>query len=277
MKKTWLITGCSSGLGIGIAHAVLEQGDSAVVTARKPETLEELSKIDPERVLAARLDLNDRESMREAVDQAVSRFGGIDVLVNNAGHGYRAAIEEGEDERIRELFETNFFGPVELIRMVLPVMREKRSGLIINVTSIGAVRGALGNGYYSAAKGALELATEALRKETAHLGIRTMLVEPGAMRTGFFDDRLEGSEVKIRDYDAIASSYRKESSVNHHDQPDDPEKCGRIIVRTAVMSDAPERLLLGSDALRAAESYLNRRLIELRKWRESSIAADFEN
>ena len=156
--------------------------------------------------------------MKQAVAKTREHFGGIDVLVNNAGHGYRAAVEESEPERVRELFETNFFGPAELIRMVLPVMREQRKGMIVNVTSIGAVRGALGNGYYSAAKGALELLTEALAKETEHLGIRTMLVEPGAFRTNFYGKGLLGTEHKIPDYDVLGEKYRKELLVNHHDQ-----------------------------------------------------------
>ncbi len=127
--------------------------------------------------------------MEQAVRDTLKTFGAIDVLVNNAGHGYRGTIEESEPEAVRELFETNFFGPMELVRQVLPSMRARKRGMIINVTSIGAVRGALGNGYYSAAKGALELASEALAKEVQHLGIRVMLVEPGAFRTGFYGQR----------------------------------------------------------------------------------------
>lgn len=169
---TWFITGCSSGLGKGIARAALESGENVAATARDPEKIRELTESWPGRSLALPLDLNDRKSMEQAVEKVCESFGGIDVLVNNAGHGYRAAVEESEPEKIAELFDTNFFAPADLMKMVLPVMRRQRSGVIVNVTSIGAVRGALGNGYYSAAKGALELLTEALAKETEHLGIR---------------------------------------------------------------------------------------------------------
>jgi NAD(P)-dependent dehydrogenase (short-subunit alcohol dehydrogenase family) len=148
--------------------------------------------------------------------------------------------------------------------------------MIINVTSIGAVRGALGNGYYSAAKGALELASEALAKETEHLGIDVMLVEPGAMRTGFFDERLKETGVKIADYDAVAGRYRKESSVNHHDQSGSPEKGAAIIVETALREDRPFRLLLGSDAYAAAVTTLQERLNEAEKWADISHRMDYQ-
>ena len=158
MDKTWLITGCSSGLGQGIALAALQSGGKVAVTARNPECLEQSVKQFPQQALPLRLDLNDEESMKQAVEETYRCFGSLDILVNNAGHGYRAAIEESRPDQVAELFQTNFFGPMELIRLVLPKMRAARQGMIVNVSSIGAVRGALGNGYYSAAKGALELA-----------------------------------------------------------------------------------------------------------------------
>lgn len=169
------------------------------ITARDPGTLEHFSLDYPGQVLPLLLDWNDRDSMEQAVREANSRFGTIDVLVNNAGCGYRAAVEESNPKEVEALFQTNFFGPARLMQLVLPQMREKRSGMIVNVTSIGAVRGALGNGYYSAAKGALELLTEAMAKETEHLGIRAVLVEPGAFRTGFYGERLKGSSLRIAD------------------------------------------------------------------------------
>lgn len=179
---------------------------------------------------APSLDLNDRDSMEQAVREAKSRFGTIDVRVNNAGCGYLAAVEESNPKEVEALFQTNFFGPARLMQLVLPQMREKRSGMIVNVTSIGAVRGALGNGYYSAAKGALELLTEAMEKETEHLGIRAMLVEPGAFRTGFYGERLKGSSLRIADYDVLADRYRKDRMTNAGNQPGDPDRGGEIIV-----------------------------------------------
>ena len=274
--RIWFITGCSSGLGAGIANAVLSSGDAAVVTARDIEQVRHFETEYPDRALAVCLDLADQDTMKEAVRAAFGKFGRVDVLVNNAGHGYRAAIEESEPEQVRQLFEEDFFAPMEIIRMFLPKMRDAHQGLIINVTSIGAVRGALGNGYYSAAKGALELATEALTKEVEPFGIRTMLIEPGAMRTGFYGERMGGTNTVISAYDGMADRYRKEKIVNHHDQIGDPDRCGEIIVRTAFAENPPFRLLLGSDAVAAAETVLNSRIRELRKWKSVSVQSDYK-
>lgn len=274
--QIWFITGCSSGLGKGIADAVLERGDCAVVTARRREDVMHFEEEWPETAMAAALNLSKPETLEPAVRQAEKRFGHIDILVNNAGHGYRAAIEEGDPAQIKQLFTDDFYSPMELIRLVLPSMRGRRHGMIINVSSIGAVRGALGNGWYSAAKGALELASESLALETAGFGIRVMLAEPGAMRTGFFGDRLQKSEKTISAYDSLASRYRPQAMPARHDQPGDPARCGRILVSTAMREDAPFRLLLGSDAAEAAEKTLQNRLEELRRWKAASRQADYD-
>lgn len=273
--KTWLITGCSSGLGRGIAEAALKHGENVVVTARNVDQIKELAEKYPSQALILKLDLNDRDSMKSTVDCAIKVFGGIDVLINNAGYGYRAAVEESEPEKVKELFDTNFFAPAELMKMVLPTMRAQKSGLIVNVTSIGAVRGALGNGYYSAAKGAMELLTEALAKETEHLGIRTMLVEPGAFRTNFYGDGLRGTESQISDYDVLADRYRKENLVNNRDQLGDPMKGGEVIVDTILSGKMPFRLLLGSDAAQTAQNVLKGRLQEIEKWMDVSRRSDY--
>lgn len=271
----WLITGCSSGLGRGIAKAALARGEQVVLTARRPETLQELAAAYPGRALALRLDLGDPDSLRRAVAAAGKAFGGVDVLVNNAGHGYRAAIEESDPGQVAELFRTNFFAPMELVKLVLPGMRAQRRGVVVNVSSIGAVRGALGNGYYSAAKGALELATEALGKETEHLGIRVMLAEPGALRTNFYGRDLAAAPAAIPDYDPLAARYRKDQMPRAADQPGDPEAAGRILVETVLSGKMPLRLVLGSDAVKAAGITLQGRLDELREWEAVSRQADF--
>lgn len=172
MQNVWMITGASGGLGKGIAEAALRRGDAVALTSRSPEKLNAMVAEFPKQAMGVKLEQDRIGSMEKALHQVYARFGRIDMLVNNAGHGYRAAIEESEPTQVRELFETDFFAPMRLIQLALPGMRARHSGMIINVSSIGAVRGALGNGYYSAAKGALELASEALAKETAHLGIR---------------------------------------------------------------------------------------------------------
>ena len=273
--KTWLITGCSGGLGRGIAQAALEHGENVAVTARDTEKIKDLAAQYPDHAKILYLDLNDTKSMRRAVSDTIETFGRLDVLVNNAGHGYRAAVEESEREKIEELFETNFFAPAELIKMVLPIMRSQKSGLIVNVTSVGAVRGALGNGYYSAAKGALELLTEALAKETKHLGIRTMIVEPGAFRTNFYGEHLLGTSRQIADYDVLADKYRKEHLNDQHHQPGDPVKGGKVIVETILSGNMPFRLILGSDALQAAEQVLEDRLKEAKAWESVSRTTDY--
>lgn len=276
MAMVWLITGASSGLGDGIARAVLDRGDFAAVTSRDADRLKPLTEKYPNQAFPVTLDLNNAASMRQAVQSVLERFGKVNVLVNNAGYGYRAAIEESEPAAVEELFQTNFFGPMELVRLILLQMRAQHSGLIINISSIGAVRGALGNGYYSAAKGALELASEALSKEVQQLGIRVMVAEPGALRTGFYGEQLKNSSIHISDYDALAGKYRKTEQTDSHDQPGDPLRAGKLLVQTALRQDAPFRLLLGSDALHAAVVTLETRLREARIWAEVSGHVDFD-
>ena len=276
MAMVWLITGASSGLGDGIARAVLDRGDFAAVTSRDTDRLKPLTEKYPNQAFPVTLDLNNAASMRQAVQSVLERFGKVNVLVNNAGYGYRAAIEESEPAAVEELFQTNFFGPMELVRLILPQMRAQHSGFIINISSIGAVRGALGNGYYSAAKGALELASEALSKEVRQLGIRVMVAEPGALRTGFYGEQLKSSSIHISDYDALAGKYRKTEQTDSHDQPGDPLRAGKLLVQTALQQDSPFRLLLGSDALHAAVETLETRLREARIWAEVSGHVDFD-
>ena len=274
--KTWFITGSSSGIGRGIAMAVLKKGDNAVVMARDVQKLQDIVQQYPETALAVPLELTDKASIHAAVQATNERFGGIDVLVNNAGHGYRAAVEEGEDESITEVFGTNLFGAIELIKAILPQMRAKRQGAIINLSSIAAVRSAVGSGYYAATKAALELVSDALYQEVSPLGIKVMVVEPGAFRTRFFDDSLKGTQVKIDDYAATAGKTRKENIVNHHDQPGDPVKGGKVIVETIEKEDYPRTLLLGSSAVSIVRKALENRLAEIDRWENVSRQSDFE-
>ena len=174
--STWLITGCSTGLGRALAEAILGAGHNAVITARNPATLAGLAAKHPGTALALPLDVRDHEQVTRVAQQAAGRFGGIDVLVNNAGHGYRSAIEEAGPAEVQELIETNFLGPVDLIRQVLPGMRQRRSGTIINVSSIAGRMSSPGSGYYSATKMALEGASDALRQELAPRGIQGGLI-----------------------------------------------------------------------------------------------------
>lgn len=246
---------------------------NAVVMARDIRKLDEIVRQYPDTTLAVQLELTDKTSIQAAVRLAKERFGGIDVLVNNAGHGYRAAVEEGEDESITEVFGTNLFGAVDLMKEVLPEMRKSRRGAIINLSSIAAV----GSGYYAATKAALELLSDALYQEVSPLGIKVMVVEPGAFRTRFFDDSLKGTQIKIDDYKDTAGKNRKENIVNRHDQPGDPLKGGRLIVETIEREDYPRTLLLGSGAVAFVRDRLEKKLAEIGQWESISVQSDFES
>ena len=183
--STWLITGCSTGLGRHLAETVSAQGHNVVVTARDAATVQDLVDAHSDTGLALSLDVTDPAQVAAAAQQSEERFGGVDVLVNNAGYGYRAAVEEGEEAEVATLFATNFFGPVEMIKALLPGMRARRQGAIVNISSIGARISPPGSGYYSASKAALEGMSASLYKEVRPLGINVTVVEPGGFRTDF--------------------------------------------------------------------------------------------
>lgn len=211
---TWLITGCSSGLGRAFAEAALERGYNVVATARDATKLENLAARYPNTALALSLDVTDRPQIEAAHARAVEVFGEIDVLVNNAGYGYRAAIEEGEPDALERLFATNFFGAVDLMQVVLPGMRARRRGTIVSISSIGARVSPPGSGFYAASKAALEAATLSLRREVKPLGITAMVVEPGAFRTDFSGRSLTQASEAIADYADTAGRRRK--GAPHH-------------------------------------------------------------
>lgn len=275
--KTWLITGCSSGIGKGIAKAVLKSGDQAIVTARNKDKVKDIVDQYPDRALAVSLDVCDQESIQNAVKGSYKKFGTIDVLVNNAGYGYRSAVEEGEIEAVQKLYQTNLFGPIELIKAVLPKMREQKSGYILNVTSIAAARSAIGSGYYASSKAALELLTNGLMKELSPLGIKAMVVQPGAFRTRFYDgESLQGTQTAIQDYEAIVGKTRPGNFENKHQQAGDPDKAGEIIVKVVNGDHLPEILTLGKDAVTAVKSTLEAKIAELDQWADISAECDYQ-
>ncbi|MBN3800512.1 oxidoreductase, partial [Burkholderia sp. Ac-20392] len=199
-SPVWFISGASSGLGRALAEAVLERGWRAVVTARQPDSLSDLARRYDERVLPLPLDVTDPASIARAVEQARSRFGAIDVLVNSAGYGYLAAIEEGEDRQIRAQFEVNVFGLNALTQRILPGMRQQRRGHIFNLSSLGGLVAFAATGYYHATKFAVEALSESLSHEVAPLGIRVTIVEPGAFRTDWAGRSMVESAIRIDDY-----------------------------------------------------------------------------
>lgn len=272
---TWLITGCSSGLGRYLAQAVLQAGFNAVVTARNPAKVQDIVEAYPETALAAALDVTDQETIEDVVRQAEARFGSIDVLINNAGYGYRAAVEEGEDNQVTDLFATNFFGAVSMIKAVLPGMRARRSGTIVNITSIAARLAMPGSAYYSATKFALEGLSDALRKEVEPLGIRVLIVEPGAFRTDFAGRSLHGSATVISDYDATVGPRRKDNDKTGGTQPGDPVRAAKVLIDVIGEKKLPVRLLLGSDAVQVVGTEVEAQLKEIRDWTSVSVRTDF--
>ncbi len=259
---TWLITGCSSGLGKALALEVLEAGHNAVITARDPSTLNDLGARFPNAAVAA-LDVTDKAQVADAILLAQARFGDIDILVNNAGYGYRAAVEEADDDDVEALFATNFSGTVSMIKAVLPGMRARRHGTIINISSISGRFAAAGSGYYSASKFAVEGMSNALLKEVGPLGIRVMVVEPGAFRTEFAGSSLRQSQSAIADYADTAGRRRKENDQTHGTQPGDPVRAANTIIDVVGKDKLPFRLLLGSDAVRVVSAEMDAQRQEL--------------
>jgi NAD(P)-dependent dehydrogenase (short-subunit alcohol dehydrogenase family) len=209
------------------------------------------------------------------VQQAEERFVSVDVLVNNAGYGYRAAVEEGEELEVAKLFDTNFFGPVAMIKAVLPGMRARRDGAIVNISSIGARISPPGSGYYSAAKAALEAMSASLRRELEPLGITVTVVEPGGFRTDFAGRSLQQSRDAIADYADTAGRRRKEHDTAHGTQPGDPARAAQAIITAVEAPDSPFLLLLGKDALAGFRAVVEAQDKELEAWEELSLSTGF--
>ena len=273
--STWLITGCSTGLGRALAIAVLEAGHDAVITARDPQVLAELGDSYPETAAVVPLDVRDHDQVVAAVDVAKDRFGGVDVLVNNAGYGYRSALEEGDPAEVEQLFATNFFGAVDVMKQVLPGMRERGAGTIVNVSSIAGRTSQPGSGYYSATKFALEGTSDALSKEVGPLGVRVVIVEPGGFRTDFAGRSLTQSAEAIEDYADTAGLRRKENATIDGRQPGDPVRAAQAILQVVASDNPPLRLLLGSDALRRAEGELVGQRADIDAWVDVTHSTDF--
>jgi NAD(P)-dependent dehydrogenase (short-subunit alcohol dehydrogenase family) len=273
---TWLVTGCSTGLGRALAEAVIAAGHNAVVTSRDAAKVTDLATGKADRVLALPLDITDRAQVAEAVKQAEDKFGGIDVLVNNAGYGYRAAVEEGDEPDIRKLFETQFFGAVAMIKAVLPRMRARHSGHIVNISTIGVQIMPAGSGYYAASKAALEAMSGALYGELKPLGISVTVLEPGAFRTDFAGRSLMQSTTVIDDYAETAGQRRKERDTAHGTQPGDPAKAAKAIIAAVESEEPPAFLLLGNDALNTYRRLAEARLDTIKHWEHLTISTDVD-
>jgi NAD(P)-dependent dehydrogenase (short-subunit alcohol dehydrogenase family) len=256
-KPVWFITGCSTGFGRELATQALARGFRTVVTARKPEQVEELAA----KALVLKLDVTDQSQIDAAVKAAEEKFGGIDVLVNNAGIGYFAAIEEGEENEVRRMFEINVFGLSRMIQAVLPGMRQRRKGCIVNISSLAGLRSAPALGFYNATKFAVEGLSGALLQEVEPLGIKVMVVEPSGFRTDWAGRSANESKKQIADYAKTAGAWRKELRADSGKQPGDPVRAAQAIINAVESPKPPRHLLLGNDSYEGAMSKLE----ELRK------------
>lgn len=274
-KKVWFITGSSTGFGRASAEEVLAQGHKVVATARKPETLSDLVMQYPETARGLRLDVTDKDTVSQAVEEAVKEFGRIDVLVNNAGYGLMGALEEASDEQIRAQFETNVFGALNVMRAVLPQFRKQQCGHILNISSVGGFNAFPGTGYYTASKFALEGLSEALAGEAAHHGIRITIVEPGAFRTDFNGRSLHLPETRMTEYPATDEfvNWLKEMDGK---QPGDPRKAAQAMIKVVESENPPLRLPLGEDAVTAIEAEIEAVRKDIAPWRAVSVDTAFE-
>lgn len=273
----WFITGASRGFGLEITKEALSRGDSVVATARNPKAVTDALPDAGDRLLAVALDVNDGAQIDAAVDAATERFGRIDVLVNNAGRGLVGAVEETTDAEVRAVFDVNVFGLLNVTRAALPHLRRQRSGLVMNLSSIGGIVAWSGWGAYSATKFALEAFSEAMRQELAPLGIRVIAIEPGPFRTDFLDgSSLVVSANSIDDYAASGGAARQWAVDTNNDQDGDPVKAARIIVDLADREDLPERLQLGTSAFHDVTAKLEHIAAEQEAWREVSLSTDYE-
>src|SRR6266436_6463864 len=275
MSKIWLITGASRGLGRAFTEEILKAGDRVVAAARNPEQLAEVASKFGESVRTVSLDVTIEAQAKRAVDAAIDTFGGLDVLVNNAGYGNVCPVEDTPLADFRAQIETNLFGVIIMTKAVLPYFRERASGHIIQISSIGGRVGPPGRAAYAAAKFGVEGFSESLSKEVGPLGIKVTIVEPGGFRTDF-----AGSSTTLREgrpeYDTTVGATVRFQRDYDGKQPGDPMKAAAALLHIASLSEPPLRLLLGTDAYNAAEKHTMQMLASDRDWKDLSISTDFK-
>lgn len=274
--KVWLITGSSTGFGRSLAEAVLKSGDSLIATARKPEQLADLTSRYPESVKAIALDVTQRSQIETAFEQALSAFGRIDVLVNNAGYGLIGALEEVSEDQIRRNFETNLFGAINTIRAILPIMRQQGGGHIVNMSAIAGFTNELGYSIYGGAKFALEGISAALHGEVAPFGIKVTIVEPGPFRTDFIGRSLDRVAQPMPEYEPTVGKFLKFLNTIEGKQPGDPEKAADAIVQMVRSANPPLRLALGKYAYSKFRKKIASLSQELDDWEDLGVNTDFK-
>jgi NAD(P)-dependent dehydrogenase (short-subunit alcohol dehydrogenase family) len=273
----WFITGAARGFGLEITREALSRGDSVVATARNPQAVLDAIPDADGRLLAVALDISEPTQIAAAVDAAITRFGHIDALINNAGRGLVGSVEETSDAELRAIFEVNVFGLLAITRAVLPHMRARRSGLVVNLSSVGGFVAWPGWGVYAATKFAVEALSEAMTHELAPLGIRSVAIEPGPFRTNFLDgSSLAFTDTVIEDYADTSGAARSWATDTNYGQQGDPVKAAKIIVGLADREDLPVRIQLGSNAFGDVAAKLERTARDQEQWRAVSLSTDFD-
>lgn len=275
-NKVWFITGTSAGIGKELAEAALEKGYKVVATARKPEVLRDLAEKYPETVLTLKLDVTNKNDIAEAVNKTIEKFGRVDVVVNNAGYGLLGAVEEPGDEQIRQQFETNFFGVLNVVRGVLPTLRSQKSGHIINVSSGLGFFAFPSYGYYSATKFAVQGLSDALAQEVAPLGIKVTIAEPGGTRTDFIKGVVQPENALPEEYPTTANLFEQFGNNNQSSQLSDPRRVAEALIEIAESENPPLHLPLGEDSYDGIQNHLEKLKQEIAEWREISLDTGYK-
>lgn len=275
MKNVWFITGCSTGFGRALALELLQAGYSTVVTSRNQNDIQDIADAYPSLALPLTLDVTIPDQIKAAVDKAITHFGQIDVLVNNAGIGYFGAIEESEEAEVRKMFEINVFGLANMTNEVLPHMRKRKKGHILNIASIGGLRSFPGVGFYNATKYAVDGLSESLAKEVAPLGIKVTIIAPSGFRTDWAGRSAKDSSKKIEDFTTTAWKNREDIRGYSGNQPGDPIRAAKAMIQITETDHPPMRLLLGAAALKGARIKLEELKNDFDNWSELSEGADY--
>jgi NAD(P)-dependent dehydrogenase (short-subunit alcohol dehydrogenase family) len=277
-QKVWFITGASRGFGRLIVEKLLEQGEKVVATARNPEALKESLTDASDRLLILPLDVTDENEAKVAAEEAVHTFGQIDVLVNNAGYGILGGIEETSAAEVEKNYATNVFGLLHVTRAVLPYMRAKRSGHILNLSSLGGLSGYVGWGIYCSTKFAVEGISESLAQEVAPFGIRVTIVEPGFFRTDFLGgESLSTVSNIIDDYSGTVGQMRTQMAATNKQQPGDPDKAAQAMIDITKVDIPPLRLMLGADTVEVAANKIKELQTDMNTWKHISVSTGFDS
>ncbi|HZB93912.1 MAG TPA: oxidoreductase [Stellaceae bacterium] len=275
-QRVWFVTGCSSGIGKALCRRALERGDRVVCSARDETRLAELVAAFPDHAIALRLDVTDAANVADAVAEAIGRTGDIDVLVNNAGFGTVGALEETDEEAVKKAFDANVYGPYRLVRAILPHMRRRGQGHILNVSSMTGFAGVAGFCFYSASKFALEGMSEALAQEVAPFGIKVTLIEPGPFRTEFRAAGSMHSAPALEAYAATVGKFRQMLADTDGKQPGDPVKAADAMIAVVEAEKPPLRLPLGDACVGLVRKKLAHVGDELERWLDLSLSTSFE-